>query len=348
MKRALRNKTCLLLLLLASARSFVHAEDRVDLAELSPETETAINSGLQYLVTQQNANGSFGQQVPVASTALALMAFMVQGNFPERPPYGEPMKKGLDFLLQSATANKRGNGFMGSSMYEHGLATLALSEAWGMSSRKDDIREVLKKAVELIIHSQNDQGGWRYKPEPKDADLSVTVMQLVALASAQEAGIAVPDETIQKAIKYVKSSAADQGGFLYQLSQKKPGAKAQMPCSAAGVLSLFMCGERDSAEAQLSLKYLLNLQDKKNQPTAHFFYANYYAVQCMYQAGESFYQGWYPKIRDTLLAKQKSDGSFGDPADAKNPRAAGIATVNTAFSILILGVPYRFLPIYQR
>jgi len=344
----MRTRIHLFILILAIATT-LHAEDRVDLAELSSETETAINNGLQFLVTQQNANGSFGQQVPVASTALALMAFMVQGNFPERPPYGEPMKKGLDFLLQAAMANKqRSNGFMGGSMYEHGLATLALSEGWGMSSRKDDIREVLKKAVELIIHTQNEQGGWRYKPEPKDADLSVTVMQLVALASAQEAGIAVPDETIQKAIKYVKASAADQGGFLYQPSQKRPGAKGQMPCSAAGVLSLFMCGERDSVEAQQNLKYLLNFQDKKNQPTAHFFYANYYAVQCMYQAGESFYQGWYPKIRDTLLAKQKSDGSFGDPADAKNPRAAGISTVNTAFSILILGVPYRFLPIYQR
>src|SRR3954465_7475326 len=57
-----------------------HAEDRVDLAELSSDTETAINKGLTYLVAQQNANGSFGQQVPVASTALSLMAFMVQGN----------------------------------------------------------------------------------------------------------------------------------------------------------------------------------------------------------------------------------------------------------------------------
>jgi len=330
------------------AAASAHSEDRVDLAELSPDTEAAINKGLTYLVAQQNANGSFGQQVPVASTALSLMAFMVQGNFPERPPYGEPMKKGLDFLLQVATTNKRASGFMGGSMYEHGLATLALSEGWGMSSRKDEIREVLKKAVDVIIHSQNPEGGWRYKPEPKDADVSVTVMQLVALASAQEAGIAVPDETIQKAIKYVKSSFSDQGGFLYQPQQRRAGAKAQLPCTAAGVLSLFMSGERDSNEAQKSLKYLQTFQEKMSQPMNHFYYGNYYAVQCMYQAGDSYYQSWYPKIRDTLLAKQKADGSFGDAAEAKNPRATGVSTVNTAFSILILGVPYRFLPIYQR
>ena len=88
-------------------------------------------------------------------------------------------------------------------MYEHGLATLALSEVWGMSDNAK-LRDSLKRAVQIILRSQNREGGWRYHPRPEDADLSVTVMQIVALASAREAGIYVPDETIEKALSFVK------------------------------------------------------------------------------------------------------------------------------------------------
>ena len=127
-------------------------------------------------------------------------------------------------------------------MYEHGLATLALSEVWGMSSRKG-IRDTLKQAVEIILSSQNSRGGWRYQPQPIDADISVTVMQIVALASAKEAGIHVPDHVIGKAKKYIKSlQVKGSGGFGYT-GPHQPGFAR----TAAGVMSLLMCGERKSA-----------------------------------------------------------------------------------------------------
>lgn len=313
------------------------AAERVDVAQLSPETEAAINKGLKWLLDQQRPDGSIGERFPVASTSLALMAFMVQGSFPEKPPFGDPLKRALNYLLSP----RRTSGFLGSSMYEHGLATLALSEAWGMSSRKDEIRETLKKAVHVIVKAQNPEGGWRYQPDGKDADVSATVMQAVALASAQEAGIAVPEETIQNAIKYVKSCAVKNGGFMYQA---KPGQGAGFARTAAGVLSLYMCGQRDCPEAQQGLNYLLSQNVKKFEQAEHYFYAHYYSMQVMYQAGDEHYQSWYPKIRDALLARQDSDGSFlaGGRGESHAPAA------DTAFAILILGVPYRFLPIYQR
>jgi squalene cyclase len=296
---------------------------KVRVAELSPQTEQAIEKGIRYLLSVQGADGGWGHHYRVAHTALALMAFMVKGYMPEQPPHGSAMSKGIDFLLKSA---RDGGGYMGSSMYEHALATLALSEAWGMSSRGEQIRDTLKRAVDVILRSQGPQGGWRYQPHPEGGDISITVMQIVALASAKEAGIVVPDQTIERAVKFVKSLQDESGGFGYMTAHDPGFAR-----TAAGVTSLLMCGERDSQAVRKGLEYLKN----NSAPKQWFMYGHYYAVQAMYQAGESYYQQWYPKIRDTLLKTQRESGDWGD--DYQTPMA-----------VLILGVPYRFLPIYQR
>lgn len=301
---------------------------KVEVAELSLEADRAIQDGLRYLAGHQHEDGSWGEKHRVAVTALSLAAFMVKGNFPEKGLHGRSMARGLDYLIQTA---KLGGGYMGNSMYEHGLATLALSEVWGMSRRGSEIREILKRAVEIILRAQNRQGGWRYHPQPRDADMSVTVMQIVALSSASEAGILVPDQVIEKAIRYVKSCQdRESGGFGYQ-GPKDPGFAR----TAAGVTSLLMCGERGSDAVRQGLDDLRRSRAETFHRDRWFYYGHFYAAQAMYQAGQSHYQEWYPHIREALLARQRKDGSW--PEDYATPMA-----------ILILGVPYRFLPIYQR
>ena len=301
----------------------------VSIAELTPRAEEAIEKGLEYIARTQQPDGSWGKH-KIATTALSLMAFMVKGHFPDQPPYGAQMSKGIDFLLGES---KKGNGYMGLSMYEHGLATLVLSEAWGMTDR-DNLRDALKTAVGVILRSQNSLGGWRYQPAPTDADISATVMQVVALASAKEAGIMVPDAVIQKAIAYVKScEEKGTGGFCYQ-----PAGTAGVARTAAGVMSLMMCGQREDAVTLRGLNWLKKMdQNQFESADGFFFYAHYYAVQAMFQGGDEWYQKWYPRIRESVLAKQAADGSWPDGNE-----------VGTQFAILILGVPYRYLPIYQR
>jgi uncharacterized protein YfaS (alpha-2-macroglobulin family) len=309
-------------------------EERVKMAELSPAVESAIDNALKCLASRQNKDGGFGtSDYKVGVTAVSLMAFMLKGHFPKRGQYGVTLDRGLEYLLKKS---KDGAGYMGSSMYEHGLATLALSEAWGMSDR-DEIRDALKRAVEVIIQSQNDQGGWRYNPRPQDADLSVTVMQIMALSSAKEAGILVPSTVIDNAVRYVKSLQVRLGGGFGYADATNPA----MSRSAAGVLSLIMCGERNSSAVQRGLEYLKRLPESKFKTTDFYYYAHYYSIQAMYQAGETYYQEWYPKIRDALLESQAKDGHF--PGGE-----AGDECYSTSMSVLILGVPYRFLPIYQR
>ena len=320
---------------IGAAAARAEGTGKVQTAELAPEAERAIENGLRFLARAQNPDGSWGKKYREAQTALALMAFMLKGNFPQRGPYGDATDKAIAYLVERA---RQGGGYMGVNMYEHALATLALSEAWGMSDRKE-IRDTLKRAVEVILHAQSASGGWRYQPRPQDADISVTVMQIVALASAKEAGIDVPSPVIEKATRYVKGlQVQSSGGFGYTSA-----ASPEFARSAAGVMALLMCGERNSRPVSLGIEYLRKLPDSKFRESKFYYYGHYYAIQAMYQAGESYYQEWYPHIRDALVARQRSDGSWpggggeeGDPA------------YTTSLSILILGVPYRYLPIYQR
>lgn len=52
-----------------------------------------------------------------------------------------------------------------------------------------ELEKTLRKAVDLITKAQSPSGGWRYQPNPGDQDLSVTVMQIVALCVANNAEI---------------------------------------------------------------------------------------------------------------------------------------------------------------
>jgi len=321
---------CLGPVLRSLAAADAPAAGGVVVAEMTPEAEQAIVRGLDMLAGAQHPDGSWGTGHRVASTALTLMAYMVKGQFPDRPPQGEKLAKGLEFLVKQKSNQ---DGYLGGSMYEHGLATLALSEVWGMG-RQDDVGDALKAAVAVILRSQNPQGGWRYQPQPNDADLSVTVMEVVALASAKEAGIVVPDSVINKAIEYVVSCHdAKSGGFGYQPAQGPGFAR-----TAAGTMALAMCGRRDSDQFRTGLDYLTRAEPAAfENADGHFFYAHYYAAQAMFQAGDQFYGPWYPRIRESLLKKQAADGSWADQHG-----------VGTQVAILVLGIPYRFLPIYQR
>lgn len=325
------------------------AQDKVRVAELSPRAEASIDKGLRYLGQTQNPNGSWGQANQVAITSLALMAYMVKGHFPDREPHGDTMAKGVDYLLKQARANK---GYLGSNMYEHGLGTLALSEAWGESTRSDEVRDALKSAVSVIVRNQTAKGGWGYYPDRDIGyqDVSITVMQIVALASAKEAGILVPDDTMKRAIVYVKSCQGDNGAFGYQTAGDHrigvPFAR-----TSAGVTSLIMAGERKSDEVKRGLEYLHGLGDRPFHTSyMWFYYGHYYAVQAMYQASEKDYQAWYPRVRDTLVNAQDADGSWkgGIPAGVNTKIATDRDSYCTPMAILILGVPYRYLPIYQR
>lgn len=308
--------------------------------EITPELRQAVDQGLAFLAQNQNEDGSytadhFGRHVGV--TALACMAFMADGNVPGRGRYGENVSRGLDFVVRSAheTGLITADNSHG-PMYGHGFATLFLGEVYGMTGDRR-VREVLVKAVNLIVATQNPEGGWRYHPRPFDADISVTICQIMALRSARNAGITVPKETIDRAVTYVKQCQnPTDGGFRYMLHS---GGSA-FPRSAAGVASLYYAGVYQDDALTRGLDYLLlHKNEGAAESFGHFFYGHYYAVQAMYLAGGDYWERWFPYIRQLLLGQQKPDGGWA----SEHGEAYG-----TAMALLVLEVPNRLLPIFQR
>ena len=188
-------------------------------------------------------------------------------------------------------------------MYEHALATLSLIEAYGGIGSLP-MRRSLQKGVDLIVASQNGEGGWRYQPRAADADLSVTVMQIVALRAAINARLNVPQATTDKATNYVKSCIAPAGGFSYQ-----PHGGANCAQSAAGALSLQLLGQFDDPAVRKALE-LLQGKNYNGHMDPYFWYMSYYAMQAHFQAGEAQWATWHPRVRKFLLDTQNEDGSW--------------------------------------
>ncbi len=309
---------------------------------LTPKAQSAINRGLAFLANRQLEDGSFGSRGysrNVAVCSLCGLAFLSSGSTPGRGPYGAQIDRCLDYLLDHV----EDNGFIvdpeSSShgpMYGHGFGTLFLAETYGMSPRPD-LRDKLSRAVKLIIDTQNDDGGWRYQPQRSDADLSVTVCQIMALRAARNGGLYVPGETVLQCISYVKRSQNPDGGFMYLIS----GGPSDFPRSAAGVVSLYSAGVYEGAELELGLKYLEQFPPTQSPDDlqSHFFYGQYYAVQAMWQAGGERWARWFPEIRDLLISLQSEDGSWSSSICPE---------YGTAMATIILQVPNDCLPIFQR
>jgi hypothetical protein len=318
-------------------------EDRpraaAQLDEITAESRQSIERGLAWLASQQAEDGSYGSSSHygphVGITGLAGMAFISDGSTPGRGRYGKQVDACLTFVLDHSSES----GLLAAEtshgpMYGHGFATLFLAEVYGMSP-KPEVRETLRKAVRLIVMSQNEEGGWRYQPVRADADISVTICQIMALRAARNAGIYVDKQVIDRAIEYVKQSQNLDGGFRYMLSS---GGSA-FARSAAGVAALQYAGLYEGEEIERGLTYVLRFQPPTDQTPGHYFYGHYYAAQAMYLAGDSHWHDWWPSIRDELISKQEGEGFWRGQAGPE---------YGTAMALIILQMPNRLLPIFQR
>jgi hypothetical protein len=309
---------------------------------IKPETQRAIDRGLAWLAARQNEDGSLGgsgYSRNVAVVSLAGMSFLSGGHTPGRGKYGRQVSRFLSYALQAADDS----GFICEQeytshgpMYDHGFATLFLAECYGMSP-DSDVRDKLARAVRLIVSTQNSEGGWRYQPKASEADISVTICQVMALRAARNAGIYVPNETIDRCVDYVKRSQNADGGFMYMLT----GGPSRFPRSAAGVVALYSAGIYEGDEIKRGLEYLM-----QHLPAAedfsrdtHSMYGHYYAVQAMWQAGGEHWEKWYPAVHEVLLRQQHEDGSWMDLICPE---------YGTAMATIILQMPNNYLPIFQR
>ena len=310
--------------------------------EITPELNDAVLRGFEYLRSQQNSDGSFGRgryAKHVAITALCGLAFMADGNLPGRGEYGEEVRKALEFVL----AHSQESGLLASEgshgpMYGHGFATLFLGEIYGMNPDDKRVRDALVRAVDLIVGTQNDEGGWRYNPVPYDADVSVTICQVMGLRSARNAGIKVSKQTIDRAVEYVRKCQNPDGGFKYML---QAGGSA-WPRTAAAVATLYYAGIYEDDSITRGEDYLLRnaFPGMGIAGQAHYYYGMYYSAQTMYLAGGEKWGRWWPAARDELIARQAANGGWLDSSTG--------GCDATAMALICLQMPKRYLPIFQR
>jgi prenyltransferase beta subunit len=264
---------------------------------------------------------------------------MSAGNLPGRGKYGDNVRKAVEFILK----NSQQSGLLAADashgvMYSHGFATLFLGEVYGMTG-DDAVKEKLQKAVRLIEKCQNKEGGWRYLPVPYDADISVTICQIMGLRAARDAGIKVEKDVIDKAIAYVRRCQNPDGGFSYTANNfGGGGGGSAFERSAAGVASLYYAGVFEGNDLKRGLDYIKQFQAGHGMTFSHPFYGNYYAAQAMFLAGGQYWQDWYPAIRDELCNRQQPSGAWSGEVSEE---------YCTSIALIVLQMPNRYLPVFN-
>jgi hypothetical protein len=323
--------------------------------------DKAIEKGIRFITGKQQSDGSIhdrGNQTTM--TSLALMAMAAVGNQPVNPTEeGRVMRRALDYVLREDRQDEHGyfGNRDGGRMYGHGIVTLMLSEMLGMGLDEEQdqkIRKNTQKAINLILRSQkvpkssSHQGGWRYSPDARDADLSASVWQLMSLRSAKNAGLEVPSSSIEDAIGYLQRSyhstldtkgdpVNKKSGFAYQ-----PGGHPEYTTTSAGLLAMQVCGEYESPFVKGAADWLLD--NEPNTGRKFFFYGTYYYSQGMYQRGGDHAKIARKKVEGIMLKLQRGDGSWHGSG---SENSAG-QIYSTSMAILSLAVKYHYLPIYQR
>ena len=296
------------------------------------KVDAAFRRGLDHLAATQQSKGNWkdnhGRKPGVVG--LVTVAMLARGDDPNFGPYSQPVRRAIQFLLDS---QNKSNGYIGDTMYNHGFATLALAEAYG-HVHDQRIGPALKNAVDLILSAQeiNPRGAWRYNPESQDADTTVAGAQMVALFAARNAGLAVPDKAIRDGLLFYESCFTPGGGFGYSSA-----GSPNITRSAIGVLIFCLAKRHKAPPMQTSLDYIK--QDLNYRDRAYPFYYEYYMAQALYQADPETWKIWNKNNVDYMISTQGSDGGW----DSNNGKPFG-----TVGALLSLALDYRLLPIYER
>jgi hypothetical protein len=303
--------------------------------------------GVKYLADTQAEEGGWpnAPQAGPGTVGMALMVFLASGEDPNFGRYSVNVRRALRNII---TAQNAGSGFMGNSMYHHGFAMLALAEAYGAvddrnlwPDRKDrrTIGQSLELAVRTAVTSQkkNQQGAWRYSPDATDADTSVSGAVLVGLLAARNAGIEVPDESIDRAISFYQQMTSSSGQVAYAGMGGFDESTARV---SIATLVYSIARRKDLSEYKATLGFLKDrLEFAGSDGRGYVEYTRYYQAQALFQGDVNAWDKWNKLLVRQMKQSQQADGSI---------RGEFGPQVSTSLSMLALAVNYRFLPIYER
>ena len=318
----------------------------------SDETERAIRLSLDWFTKTQEADGSWSTRKhggakghDIASTGFAMLCYFGWGaKHTEKGPYQVPMTKAVKWLTAQVGEDGDLTGGHSQGMYDQGIATMALAEAYGMT-KDPAMLDPLRRAVGFIIRAQNKEGGWRYQYGSKDSDTSVVGWQVMALTSARMSGLRVPEDPFVLARKYLDSVSSGKHGGRYSYQGNKNATETM---TAEAMFCQQIMGVRPThprMEDSVSL-IKINLPQKR-KPNYYYWY---YGCLSMFQHQGPVWELWNKQMKESLLAMQTRTGDTAGSWEPKGQWTSGKGgrVMSTAMATLSLEVYYRYLPMYSR
>ncbi len=338
--------------------------------EITGESEQALGRGLEWLARNQGPQGNW-ESNDLGLVSTGALAFLAAGHAPGRGKYGETVRRALDYVAHNAQSS----GLLNISqarrgMYNHGLSTFVLGQAYGMSADQR-ISTILDRALKLIAQTQCGDGGWDYvaQRQQRGHDLSLAVMQALALRSAVDSGLEVPPEVVEMAIKSVREHYTARGSprnageeeqkkYPGQFTYNRGGGNSTIAMAAAGVVCLQEFGQYDDWRIEKSMEVIDKAirspemeQATKGRRLRFDPYTLYYVGQALYQVGGQHWQQCYPILRSNVVASQVREAS-------KSSREGGWRSSGhvggkpgdlyaTSVACFVLAIPNRYLPILQ-
>jgi hypothetical protein len=309
---------------------------------IPPEVDTIYERGLAWLAEAQSDDGSWKDGNSGAGVdGICLMAFLASGDDPNYGRYAPNIRRAIQSIVRQQDTN---TGYLPNSMYHHGFAMLALAEAYGAVDESllglekgKSIAQALDLAVRCAATAQkkNRLGGWRYTPDSTDSDTSVTGAVLMGLLAARNAGMDVPDETLDTALEYIRRSTGRDGSVAY--TGGLGGLGGSMNLTAIATLVGAVGKQKENEQFQAALKRATSDLEGGNMDNHGYIeYYRYYMAQALFQGDYAAWQKWNAGTVRQLHQTQLENGAFPNGA------------YGTGMSLLALALNYRFLPIYER
>jgi hypothetical protein len=348
---------------------------------MTADSRKALDRGLQWLQRTQGPDGNWTTN-NLGLVSMGLLAFLADGHAPGRGRYGTAEKRALDYVLRNAKPSGLLNiAGQHHDMYNHGLSTFVLGQAYGMTS-DPRVGPVLDRALTVIFQSQCRDGGWRYEawPEPRvkanGNDLSLAVVQAKALRSAVDSGFEIPPTVIEAAIRDVREhytmkrlpqdppdlrdlpeeeQKKHEGRFTYSKGGWNDFRDPLDAMPAAGVVCLQEFAQYDdwriAKNIELIEEDVRKMTERNPRDPPFDSYKMYYIAQALYQVGGEPWKRCYPRIRDRLVSSQIRE--YGDAETNGGWRPTGRVDgkpgmlYQTAVACFVLAIPNRYLPILQ-